>query len=328
MKRGIENGLIQAGLGAAVWISLVGGSTAGCSKANDAPAPEPPHATPPPEPAPEPVPTAEPTPPPPEPATTEPTAPEPPPLRGANLCESICVKMDASCKERAAQICRANCEDYVRAEAQCPVEVERALECQTNADDLILCSNMAAESCVKHFGRLKDCRAGKITPEPRAAGTSVATSSPPIAEEIPAGFRREESSELGISLLLPEPTEVKTTGSVVRLAAQKQGVEFFAENIPGAHVKPTDRSILKTALDYLGLPCQTALKLHGRYETGDVIHVRFDTKCKDGVVWRGAFHFWNDKSVVTALRSTSAAAMKEAEADLEPFLFGFRVLGR
>jgi hypothetical protein len=89
----------------------------------------------------------------------------------------------------------------------------------------------------------------------------------------------------------------------------------------GSKSKPTDASILRTATRYVGNACQPKLRLHGRFETQGVIHVRFDTVCENGTVYHGTIHFWDGKSVVaTTIRD---AESPQPNPHLEAFLFGF-----
>ena len=84
--------------------------------------------------------------------------------------------------------------------------------------------------------------------------------------------------------------------------------------------KVTAASILRIATKYVGNECQPKLRLHGRYETDDVIHVRLDTVCEDDTEIRGMLHFYGENIVAISARR------RKAEGDnphLEPVLFSF-----
>jgi hypothetical protein len=83
-------------------------------------------------------------------------------------------------------------------------------------------------------------------------------------------------------------------------------------------------SILRTATKYVGNSCQPKLRLHGRFESQGVIHVRFDTVCEDGRAYHGILHFWDGKSVVATTQLDSELPAGEKNPNLEAFLFGFQ----
>jgi len=247
-------------------------------------------------------------------------APPPPPEPTASeLCERVCATMDMGCKGRAAQVCRVNCEDHVKTAERCPVEVSAALLCQDQADDRLPCQNVAAESCVAQFTALADCRSGKNAPVERAA-TAIA---PASGLEGPAGWARVDDAELGVSLILPAGAQVTNTTAGRRLSSEEAGVLYFVEALPPSAAAPTDRTILKSALDYLGFDCQKKLKLSSRFEKDGIIHVRLDTICKDGTEWAGMLRAFPGKTLVTTSRFTTGPGKPAA---LDDFLYGFRRL--
>jgi hypothetical protein len=230
----------------------------------------------------------------------------------ATTCENHCAKVEGACKAQTAEVCRANCESYVIQAERCPVEVFRAISCRTDAEDVVLCSAMVPDVCTKNFERMRDCVAGK-----------VASEAPSEAEtDRPQGFELVESSELGISLFLPSGSAVAVSEKGPRLGATRDGIEYFAELVPGASSKPSDKTILRAALGYLGHECESKLKLHGRFDKDSVIFVRFDTSCKDSTVWHGMFVVRPDKMVSVAARRGAGVTTEFGE--LEPFLFGVR----
>lgn len=293
-----------------------------------APSPAPPPAAPQPEPVATPQPQPEPTP---EPALSDEKTEESPPLptpvpeqdlapeRVAAICETTCGKMDGACSSRAANFCRASCRDYVSAAQKCPVEVEDALSCQGEADDFLLCSNIAAESCAPLFRDMKNCRDGLSEPKTRSASDSEET-------EFPEGFTRVRFDAEGFSLVAP--TNTQATGAGLTFSAQgqdAQGIEYLAAALKTEGKKPDASRILRAATAYVGLACQPKLRLHGRYENHDVIHVRFDTVCEDGSAFHGMLHFWNNQGIATTTRHSAELASQE-NPQLESFLFSFELL--
>jgi hypothetical protein len=207
----------------------------------------------------------------------------------------------------------------VDAADKCPVEVRDALSCQQEADDFLLCSNIAAESCAPLYRTMALCREGKAEPKPwgqkeQAAETGGA----------PAGFERKTVSAHGFSQLMPSGAKLKApSGKEFQLKGSDSGVTYLAKSVEvvGGAGEPDAKNILRTATKYLGNECQPKLRLHGRFETAGVIHVRFDTVCEDGTTYHGMFHFWEGKAIVatTVLESDTG----EANPNLDSFLFGF-----
>lgn len=252
----------------------------------------------------------------PTPEPAKPTARE----RIRTLCAEGCAKMEARCKEATVDVCRANCENFESDGETCPVEVEDALACQSEADDVIPCSNTAAESCVVPYRAMRECTTGRVPPKKERTAERQESQ-----EEIPAGFERTSEARLGLSLLFPTPVTRASGDEPLRLSATLGEFEFRAEALPLVLPHPTDKTILKTALDFVGFSCQPKLRLHGRFESESIIHVRFDTACKDGVEWHGAFHFLDERVVVAAVRTKSKPASPIPH--FEEFLFSVRRAG-
>lgn len=234
----------------------------------------------------------------------------------ARVCEEGCAKMDSACNERAASFCRASCRDYVSAAEKCPVEVEDALSCQATADDFLLCSNIAAESCTPLFRAMKECREGRAEPQERKAKE-------PEKSRVPEGWARFTVAQDGYSVLAPQTMTLTATANSYKATGQDQlGIEYRLEPLQTGGREPTASNILRSATAYLGNDCQPKLRLHGRYESAGVIHIRFDTTCKDGSAWHGMLHFWGKSgAVTTSFHSPAQAALENPH--LEAFLFSF-----
>ena len=251
---------------------------------------------------------------------TEVTPNAPPPTEVVSaLCQDICSKVAQSCAERAAAFCRASCGDYTISAEECPSETHAALSCQLKADDFLLCSNIAAESCAPHYRNMQDCREGKVAARPW--GQVVPSSD---AEEVPDGFARLSVTDGGFSVFAPRGAQVETKAGGFFSQAELGDAKYVIESISSNNQnKLTAGHILRTATEYVGSACQPKLRLHGRYETGPVAHVRFDTVCQDGLEIRGMLHFWGENIVAASQRRAAGSASENPH--LEPFLFSFRL---
>jgi hypothetical protein len=253
----------------------------------------------------------------PAPPSEEPAPPaEPAPQIVARVCEEGCAKMDSACSARSASFCRASCRDYVSASEKCPVEVEDALSCQAKAEDFLLCSNIAAESCTPLFRAMTECREGRAEAQARRAPE-------PEKSNVPQGWARFSVSQAGYSVLVPDTMRFSSDAAAYKASGKDaQGIEYRLEPLVTDGREPTAANILRSATAYLGNACQPKLRLYGHYESGVVKHVRFDTVCEDGSAWHGMLHFWEKKGAVTTTYLEPSQTSLE-NPHLEAFLFGF-----
>lgn len=237
----------------------------------------------------------------------------------AELCRGICARVKKSCSGRAADFCNASCGDYVDGAEACPTEVHAALTCQTSADDFLLCSNIAAESCAPLYRTMSDCRDGRVAPI--AWGQAIESGK---KEDIPAGFARLFVKEAAFSVLAPVgATVTQSEGEKFKSVTTHDGFEYVVEAVSRDNKKPLDaKTLLRLTTEYVGNACQPKLRLHGRYETQGVVHTRFDTVCADGTEMRGMMHFW-EENVVAAFTRRSPAGV--ANPNFEPFVFSFEL---
>lgn len=318
---GCSGGRTEERMGS-LWWALAFATVGACSTPPPAESPEPaqePNSDPEPlveEPPPEPEPLEEAA----EPEEAPPPGPKPTEVVG-DVCEATCKKVESACSQRASEFCRASCRDYVGAAESCPVEVHAALSCQNDADDFLLCSNIAAESCANLYREMKRCRAGEVAPKVWGQ-----TEEAVVKSDVPTGFERKAVPAHGFSIPMPKGAKLSAAEKNFEMSAQDaSGITYVVKSLElGSTKKPTDVSILRTATQYVGNTCQPKLRLHGRFESQGVIHVRFDTVCEDGSVYHGVLHFWDGKSVVATTKLPRELPAGEKNENLEPFLFGFQ----
>jgi hypothetical protein len=202
---------------------------------------------------------------------------------------------------------------------ECPTEVHAALRCQTSADDFLLCSNIAAESCAPLYKAMNECRTGIVPPIPWGQKGAQAKE-----ENMPEGFLRLQVNAAGFSHLAPQGAKVEVGESGLFKAAATQGdFEYVLEAVSRDNKKTPDaKTLLRATTEYVGNACQPKLRLHGRYETKGVVHTRFDTVCADGREIRGMMHFWGENIVAASVRRSAAGAQ---DPNLEPFIFSFEL---
>ncbi len=251
-------------------------------------------------------------------APAEPEGPSPSELV-ADICREICSRVKKSCSARAADFCNASCGDYVSGAQDCPTEVHAALSCQTSADDFLLCSNIAAESCAPLYKEMTDCRSGVSAPKPWGEKRESST-----ADNIPDGFTRLFVQAGGFSNLAPKGASVKPLeGGLFKATAQHEGFEYVIEGVSRTNTQKLDaKTLLRATTQYVGNDCQPKLRLHGRYETQGVVHTRFETVCKDGTEISGMMHFWDQNIVAVSARRGEAGVENPA---LESYIFSFEL---
>lgn len=234
------------------------------------------------------------------------------------LCELNCQKADAACSKSTAEFCRASCRDYVSGAEDCPVEIADALRCQNSAADFEICSNIAAASCSNLYRDLEACRSGKAPP--RVWGEQVKAS-----EEggLPSGWETLEEASFGFSSLMPQGFTLEKTADGFRSSGPATDGGIYATVGFRFKSKPTDLQVMNTAIAYVGKGCGEDLRLHGRFESKGVAHVRFDAPCESGGGYRGFLHVWGQQLVLTAGKFTKITFGEDLSPSLERFLFSF-----
>jgi hypothetical protein len=232
------------------------------------------------------------------------------------ICEKTCQRVEKNCQAKEAKFCRASCRDYVSGAEHCPVEIHGALSCQQNAEDFQLCANISDEACVPLFRKMVDCRTGKIPP--RVWGDMSMDAKANHGK----GLGPVDLAGYSMTQLMPEGTKVDA-GPPLKAQKSDGSARFVIDAVALEGKTISSASILRTVTKYVGNACQPKLKLHGRFESGNVVHTRFDTTCKDGTEYHGVAHFWPDRALMVAHIGPSSAALDEGRRDA--FLFGFKM---
>lgn len=247
-----------------------------------------------------------------EPAPPPPQEPARPDVAGA--CRTLCERTEKACSARAAQFCTASCSDYESAAEKCPVEVTRALACQAEAEDVGLCANIARPECAPMFVAMRDCRSGKKPP------LALGELEVPVVETTSANWSTVEVASLRLKVRFPSVHTQKHT-AMGGVTASSGGSEYTVEAFEG-FPKLTDSTLLRAVTAYVGNACQPKLRLHGRYETKGIVHVRFSTSCSDGLVIEGMVHVNGTQWIAASKRTPSSASTTPSAAPLsgEPSL--------
>ncbi len=228
--------------------------------------------------------------------TVVPSAPAPagptPIQQVESVCEAICARTDKVCS-RMSRLCRASCEDYVQGAARCPVEIHEALSCQQHADDFLICSSVSPEECAQQVLAMQDCRTGKVPP---AEWGTVREQAKEQSIEVPSEWQRLHHPS-GFSIAFPPGAAWDSSSGTELALAKTETIEYRAHRVGLSGKKLTDGLILRTASQEVGRDCEAKLKLFGRYETGDTVHIRFQTTCKGDEDKYGVLHIRGDHAL-------------------------------
>jgi hypothetical protein len=222
------------------------------------------------------------------------------------VCGQMCDRMAQRCSESAVKSCRLNCKkQYQSPPKGCEGDARAALECARDASDL-QCAAIAPMSCNPVFLRFDACTRGeKIETKPTASAT-------------PAGWERFTAKSAGFAALMPRGVSEKTEAGEPTFSVEEGAVTYSVRVKKAPADKPTQKTLVKVALDMLGVQCSKNLRLHGMIETGQTVTIRFDSDCKDGKAYKGQFVVTGGKLYVLAV--TGAKGFK---ADHEAFFSGF-----
>jgi hypothetical protein len=109
---------------------------------------------------------------------------------------------------------------------------------------------------------------------------------------------------------------------------QRDSHEFRVEPLSAVPDKYTDKTILRLGTAFVGDQCEKKLRLHGRYETGQIIHIRFSTLCETSsgmMPFEGIFHLSPGSGVAASVKPL--AGTEPAPDDADVFYFGFEPSG-
>jgi hypothetical protein len=217
------------------------------------------------------------------------TAPPPPAApTPIEVCGQMCERMGQRCAQSVVKTCNLNCKKYEKLPAGCDAEVRAALECARGADDL-QCAAIAPVSCNPVFLRFAACTRGEKI-ETKAEGPKT-----------PEGWERFSAKAAGFSALMPRSVVESTEGGEPTFKAEAAPVTYSVRVRKAPQEKPTQKVLVKVALDLLGVNCSKNLRLHGMIEQAQRVTIRFDSQCKNGTEWRGQFVVARGKLYVLAL---------------------------
>lgn len=238
----------------------------------------------------------------PEPAT----APQQPSFEVVRAaCHSWCDRLSKQCSDRWGRSCRANCGKY-EVIPECAGVAREALECAAQAADLI-CVALPPDSCMPRFRAINACEK-----DPSAAKAEDLSS-------LPQGWQRFRDAEGGFSV--PMPAGAKRVDRGQHRAFRVTTADSATYHVvvqPGPGERPSDRWLLKTAIELVTPTCQKDLRLTGKFDKEGATVVRLDTTCPDGKEWHG---------MLWARPQTLHIAIVEvppgAKPVMEPFIYGF-----
>ena len=232
----------------------------------------------------------------------------------ASVCEALCARVDERCSKDSARQCRGQCKIYVEKSKGCEAEYRAALDCQAGAAQKELCGNVAAANCLDEFRDIKRCQRGEKT-------SASDASAPASGSGLPAGWKMITDDQLGFKIGLPASAALDRDAERRTWSATVGDVEYVVAQLPSPNKPITSQVLLKLVIDYVGYRCQKNLKLHGQFEIGDEVAIRYDTVCRDGTEWHGMLRVRPDQA-----KSTAYHAKSGAEGVLEPFIYSYKRL--
>jgi hypothetical protein len=224
------------------------------------------------------------------------------------LCEQGCKKVKARCSESAFDTCRMNCVQYQHPPAGCEAEARTALECSRDAED-IPCVNIAPEICSHKFRRVVACANGKPLPDK--------DDGPRKLED----WERFSAPSAGFSVMAPKGMAASNEGGEAHFAIQQGDVTYSVRVLPAPKEKPTQKNLVKVAMDVLG-KCTQRLKLHGMVDRPEKVFIRFESHCPDGVDYRGAFLVTHSKLYIPYV---ALAKGSKTKPETDAFIFGLEL---
>ncbi len=245
-------------------------------------------------------------------AEPEPAPPSVEPQRALDdLCARISARAKDRCSKQVAEFYATNCRRYAKA-TQCQAEIIRALECQVNTPEEMLCAHQADPNCTKLNQQLQACDKGKAPVE----------QTQPEDLTLPSNWETVQDSKLGFSVAMPKGAALEEKDTQRLWKAQEGSITYVVATAEPPVGKLSSAAVLRTITKYLGNRCQLKLKVRGEFELKGVTVVQYESGCTDGTTWRGMMHFWDGKVVSTGLHGPGGA-----HGVLEPYFFSFAVSG-
>jgi hypothetical protein len=226
-----------------------------------------------------------------------------------DICEQGCKKIKAKCTAASYDNCHMNCAQYEHGPQGCEAEARVALECARDAED-VTCVNIAPELCAKKFQRVVACSNGKTIETKEEVGSKV-----------PAGWERYSAKSAGFSALMPKGVSESTENGEQRWVVKEGEGTYTVRILPAPKEKPTQKNMVMVAMNALG-KCNRNMKLFGMVERPEKVILRFDSKCPDGVDWRGAFVIVGSKMYMPFVAYPKAAKPKP---EVDAYIYGFEV---
>ena len=224
-----------------------------------------------------------------------------------DICLKRCDRLASTCSKSSLDSCKADCGQWKTLPTGCEKQIRVAVECMANAPDA-QCANVAPPSCGKQFRAFTRCKDGNPEPEAEASKATNDAAGLSLVDEVDGGFK----------VLLPAKPQVKDQdGRRVWTAVNGEGVSHEVHKLPAMTGKLTPKAFMKVMTSFLG-PCAAKMRLHGMIDTPNYTLMRFETKCSDGVEWRGAIHSHKHATYVIGLKGPGPK-LGQAEAFLGSF---------
>jgi hypothetical protein len=126
---------------------------------------------------------------------------------------------------------------------------------------------------------------------------------------------------------MPEGFSLQKTADGFEASGKaSDGGSYSLKGLTLGTTQATDLRVMNIAIKSVGKDCGEDLRLHGRFESKGVKHVRFDAPCKAGGGYRGFLHVWDQKIVIASGRFAKVTFGELLSQELESFLFSFAPL--
>ena len=138
--------------------------------------------------------------------------------------------------------------------------------------------------------------------------------------EMPDGWERYTSKAGGFAAPMPHGVVEKSSGDQPTYSAQQGPVTYSVRIQPPPQEKPTQKNLVKMAMQMFGDACGRKLRLHGMVEEAGDVAIRYDTECRDNTELHGMYHITSSKMYVLTISGPKGFA-----GERDAFLYGFSV---